>query len=118
VRYLAKPLQDAVSLAVKYSGLKLFEQHTVSELLWGYQPKFPAVIQYFLTELNMVPIWGIYVGVITSKIYKSFNLHYTYLSYLSVVLLWYAVCIGDVKRYYYYCLSIAMHMHWTEYKIT
>ena len=65
MRYSSKQLQSAASLAVKYSGLQLFEQHTVSELLWGYQPKFPSVIQYLLLELNMLPTWGIYVGVNT-----------------------------------------------------
>jgi len=59
----SKDLQRAVSLAVEYAGMKLFEQHSVYQLLWGYQPKFPSVIQYLLTRLGMMPTWGIYVGV-------------------------------------------------------
>jgi len=65
VRFSAKEVQTAAHLALVFSGLQLFEKHTVSELLWGYQPKFPSVIQYLLEELHMLPTWGIYVGVIT-----------------------------------------------------
>jgi len=64
VRYSAKKLQTAARLAVEYAGLQLFEQHTVSQLLWGYQPKFPRLVEFLLKELNMLPTWGIYVGVI------------------------------------------------------
>lgn len=62
VRFSAKEVQTAAHLALVFSGLQLFEKHTVSELLWGYQPKFPSVIQYLLEELHMLPTWGIYVG--------------------------------------------------------
>jgi len=63
VKYLSAPLQRAAALAVKYSGLKLFEHHTVLELLWGYQPKFPYIVEHLLNDLGLIPTWGIYVGV-------------------------------------------------------
>ena len=58
-------MQNVAGLALKYSNLRLFEKHTVAELLWGYQPKFPRIIHYLLKELDMLPTWGIYVGVNT-----------------------------------------------------
>ena len=67
MRYTAPELKSLAALAVKYSGLKLFERHNVSQLLWGYQPKFPIVIESLLKKLNMIPTWGIFVGVITLK---------------------------------------------------
>jgi len=50
--------------------MQLFEQHSVYQLLWGYQPKFPSVIQYLLKSIGMqVPTFGIYVGVISHFCY-------------------------------------------------
>jgi len=65
VRFTNERIQTIAGLALRFAGLQLFEQHTVSELLWGYHPKFPALIQHLLEELNLLPTWGIYVGVIT-----------------------------------------------------
>ena len=61
----AEQLQEVAHIAVVLSELQLFEKHKVSDLLWGYQPKFPYLIQRLLVHLKMLPTWGIYVGVIT-----------------------------------------------------